>query len=60
MTLKPRDVSERLLRKTPEQREKIRDYLLPFAKFYGDMNERMEGLFGYSRFTHGGSPDGVG
>jgi Family of unknown function (DUF6079) len=35
-------VSERLLRKTAEQKEMIRDYLLPFAKFYGNMNERME------------------
>ena len=35
-------VSERLLQKTPAQRDQIRDYLLPFAKFYGNMNERMD------------------
>jgi hypothetical protein len=35
-------VSERLLRKTPAQQAQIRDYLLPFAKFYGNMNERMD------------------
>jgi hypothetical protein len=35
-------VAERLLRKTPEQRVQIRDYLTPFAKFYGQMNERMD------------------
>ena len=35
-------VAERLLRKTPAQQAQIRDYLLPFAKFYGNMNERMD------------------
>ncbi|MFH1176116.1 MAG: DUF6079 family protein, partial [Acidobacteriota bacterium] len=35
-------VTERLLRKTPEQRVQIRDLLTPFARFYGDMNERMD------------------
>jgi hypothetical protein len=35
-------VAERLLRKTAEQQIKIRDYLAPFGKFYGHMNERMD------------------
>ena len=35
-------VAERLLKKTPAQKEKIREYLTPFAKFYGRMNERMD------------------
>jgi len=35
-------VAERLLKKTGEQQAKIRDYLAPFAKFYGRMNERMD------------------
>lgn len=35
-------VTERLLKKTGEQQVKIREYLTPFAKFYGDMNERMD------------------
>jgi len=35
-------VAERLLRKTAAQQAQIREYLLPFAKFYGNMNERME------------------
>jgi hypothetical protein len=35
-------VSERLLKKTVDQQDKIRDYLTPFAKFYGSMNERMD------------------
>jgi predicted ATPase len=35
-------VSERLLKKTAEQQAKIRDYLAPFARFYGRMNERMD------------------
>lgn len=35
-------VAERLLKKTGEQQAKIREYLTPFAKFYGDMNERMD------------------
>jgi len=35
-------VSERLLKKNAEQQAKIRDYLIPFAKFYGHMNERMD------------------
>lgn len=35
-------VAERLLKKTTEQQAKIRDYLMPFAKYYGDLNERMD------------------
>ena len=35
-------VAERLLKKTGEQQAKIRDYLTPFGKFYGHMNERMD------------------
>lgn len=35
-------VSERLLKKTAEQQSKIRDYLTPFARYYGGMNERMD------------------
>ena len=35
-------VAERLLKKTGEQQVKIREYLTPFAKFYGRMNERMD------------------
>ena len=35
-------VAERLLKKTAEQQAKIREYLTPFAKFYGHMNERMD------------------
>ena len=35
-------VSERLLKKSAEQQAKIREYLTPFAKFYGHMNERMD------------------
>jgi len=35
-------VSERLLKKTAEQQAMIRDYLTPFAKFYGRLNERMD------------------
>lgn len=35
-------VAERLLRKSPEQKIHIRNYLLPFAKFYSSMNERMD------------------
>jgi Family of unknown function (DUF6079) len=35
-------IAERLLAKTAEQHVKIREHLLPFAKFYGDMNERMD------------------
>ena len=35
-------VSERLLKKTADQQQKIREYLTPFAKFYGRMNERMD------------------
>ncbi|MCD6261582.1 MAG: ATP-binding protein [Deltaproteobacteria bacterium] len=34
-------VAERLLKKTGEQQAKIREYLTPFGKFYGHMNERM-------------------
>ena len=35
-------VAERLLKKTAEQQVKIREYLTPFAKFYGRMNEQMD------------------
>ncbi len=35
-------VAERLLKKTGEQQARIREYLTPFAKFYGRMNERMD------------------
>ena len=35
-------VAERLLKKTVEQQANIRDYLTPFAKYYGDLNERMD------------------
>jgi Cdc6-like AAA superfamily ATPase len=35
-------VAERLLKKNIEQQVKIREYLMPFAKYYGDLNERMD------------------
>ena len=35
-------VAERLLKKTGEQQAKIREYLTPFSKFYGHMNEHMD------------------
>jgi len=35
-------VSERLLKKNAEQQALIREYLTPFAKFYGGLNERMD------------------
>ncbi len=35
-------VAERLLKKTGEQQARIRDYLTPFTKFYGNMNERLD------------------
>jgi hypothetical protein len=35
-------VGERLLKKTADQQAKIREYLTPFAKLYGHMNERMD------------------
>lgn len=35
-------VAERLLRKRADQQARIRAYLQPFAKFYGDLNERMD------------------
>lgn len=35
-------VAQRLLKKTAEQQLKIREHLTPFAKFYGNLNERME------------------
>lgn len=35
-------VAERLLKKTIEQQAKIREYLTPFSKYYGGMNERMD------------------
>ncbi len=35
-------VAERLLKKNAEQQVKIRAYLMPFAKYYGNLNERMD------------------
>lgn len=35
-------VAERLLQKTAEQQAWIRDYLTPFGKYYGNLNERMD------------------
>ncbi|MYN66483.1 MAG: ATP-binding protein [Acidobacteria bacterium] len=35
-------VAERLLRKTAEQQIRIRAYLQPFTRFYGNMNERLD------------------
>ncbi|MEA3639187.1 MAG: DUF6079 family protein [Lamprobacter sp.] len=35
-------VAERLLKKTAEQQAKIRDTLMPFAQYYGGLNERMD------------------
>lgn len=35
-------VAERLLKKSAEQQGKIREYLTPFTRFYGRMNERMD------------------
>jgi hypothetical protein len=35
-------VSARLLKKSADQQNKIREYLTPFSKFYGSMNERMD------------------
>ncbi len=35
-------VSERLLKKSAEQQSKVREYLTPFAKYYGGLNERMD------------------
>lgn len=35
-------VAERLLKKNAEQQAKIRDYLMPFAKYYGRLNEQMD------------------
>jgi hypothetical protein len=35
-------VANRLLQKSPEQLARIREYLTPFAKFYGNMTERMD------------------
>ncbi|MDD3545022.1 MAG: DUF6079 family protein [Kiritimatiellae bacterium] len=35
-------VANRLLKKSPQQLSHIRDYLQPFAKFYANMNERMD------------------
>ena len=35
-------VAERLLKKTADQQANIRDYLTPFSKFYGNMNERLD------------------
>lgn len=35
-------VAERLLKKTVEQQANIREYLMPFSKFYDGMNEHMD------------------
>ena len=35
-------VANRLLQKSPDQLARIRNYLAPFAKFYGNMTERMD------------------
>lgn len=35
-------VAERLLKKSADQQNTIREYLTPFAKFFGSMNERMD------------------
>ena len=35
-------VAERLLKKTAEQQARIRDYLMPFARYYGGLNERLD------------------
>lgn len=35
-------VAERLLKKSVDQQEKIRNYLTPFTKFYSNMNERLD------------------
>lgn len=35
-------VEQRLLKKTGEQLARIREYLSPFTKFYGNMNERLD------------------
>ena len=35
-------ISQRLLKKTGEQQALIREYMIPFAKFYHRMNERMD------------------
>ena len=35
-------VEKRLLKKSADQHDKIRTYLIPFAKFYGSMNEMMD------------------
>lgn len=35
-------VTKRLLKKTQPQRAQVEEYLTPFARFYGGMNERMD------------------
>ena len=35
-------VAERLLKKSDEQRAKVTEYLQPFTRFYGRMNERLD------------------
>ena len=35
-------IAERLLRKTADQQAKVRDYLTPFAPFYGSMSQRID------------------
>lgn len=37
-------VANRLLKKTADQKKKVREYLNQFVKFYGDWNERMDDL----------------
>ena len=35
-------MAERLFKKTGEQQTRIREYLTPFTRFYGNMNERLD------------------
>ena len=35
-------VKQRLLKKTPRQRAQVEEYLAPFLKYYGGMNERLD------------------
>ena len=35
-------VAERLLKKTAEQQDRVRNYLTPFAKYYENLNEHMD------------------
>jgi len=34
--------SQRLLKKSPQQQARIREYLLPFGRYYGNLNEQMD------------------